>query len=295
MKIYELYNIFKINYMDKRLKPTTVRGYVHNYEKYIYPVVGELQLSQVTYDKVDELVGFCQGFGINNTSVVYVLATLSKMLSFAVKRGFIGYNVLRSYDYPKLHKYHYRTIDKAQMSQLLQVSFGSDCFPAFLLACHYGLRRGECAAVKLSDFNNSILSVNSSRCIIDRKVVETSPKNDRVRSILISHHDLFLLVEWNKNRDPNCEGLLLRRRTGAPISPNVLDKELKKYLQMLQFPSLRFHDLRHSYATLMFFEGVNPKIVSEVLGHSSVDITLDLYSHANVSIQKACLTVFDKP
>lgn len=294
MKIYELYTIFKENYMDKRLKATTVRGYVHNYERYIYPVIGELQLSDVSYEKIDELVRFCAGAGINNTSVVYVLATLSKMMSFAVKRGFVSYNILRSYDYPKLNKYHYRTIDKAQMALLLQVSFCSDCFPAFLLACHYGLRRGECCAVKRSDFFYNVLTVRSTRCIIDKKVVESSPKNDRERRILLSDADLGELLRWDNNRDINLEGLLLRRRNGASITPNVLDKELKKYLQLLDLPALRFHDLRHSYATLMMSEGVNPKIVSDVLGHSSVDITLDLYSHANVSMQKAYLNVFEK-
>ena len=68
-----------------------------------------------------------------------------------------------------------------------------------------------------------------------------------------------------------------------------LEHRFKKFLQKYDFPQIRFHDLRHSYATLMMSKGVNPKIVSMILGHSGVDVTLDIYSHPDVSMQRICL------
>ncbi|MBQ9802654.1 MAG: tyrosine-type recombinase/integrase, partial [Clostridia bacterium] len=72
-------------------------------------------------------------------------------------------------------------------------------------------------------------------------------------------------------------------------SPKTLDLNFKRFMDLNNLPVIRFHDLRHSYATFMLYKGVNPKIVCNVLGHSSVKVTLDLYSHPDVSMQAVCL------
>ena len=68
--------------------------------------------------------------------------------------------------------------------------------------------------------------------------------------------------------------------------------QYRTFLSKNNFPPIRFHDLRHSYATLMLAKGVNAKIVSAVLGHSGVGVTLDIYSHPDVQMQQACLQAF---
>ena len=78
------------------------------------------------------------------------------------------------------------------------------------------------------------------------------------------------------------------------LTPMQLEYRFKRFLLKYDFPNMRFHDLRHSYATLMLSKGVNPKIVSTILGHSGVDVTLDIYSHPDVSMQQICVDFLPK-
>ena len=81
---------------------------------------------------------------------------------------------------------------------------------------------------------------------------------------------------------------------GAPLPPNSLTVEFRKLARQLGFQRVRLHDLRHTHATMMLKQKVNPKVVSERLGHSSVGITLDIYSHVVPGLQEAAALAFDE-
>lgn len=292
MTIFDLSEDFKVNYMYRRLKPTTIRGYERNINAYILPFFKDEDLSAVTYSALDDFVAKITSQGLSNTSIIYVLSTLSKMYSFGVLRGYTSFNPLLTYDFPRKNNFQYSTLTRDQIDLLLNASAVEDDFPAILFACHYGLRRGECCAVKTSDIVGNILQVQRTVSRIQGASVLTTPKSDKIRFIKLLDEDLKLLSEYSKARITNADDFLIRNKSGLTVSPNAINKRLKKRLQNLHLPIVRFHDLRHSYATIMMQQGVNPKIVSTVLGHSSVDITLDLYSHCYVDMQDACLDVF---
>lgn len=86
--------------------------------------------------------------------------------------------------------------------------------------------------------------------------------------------------------------LLSRGRYACPLSTNQLEYHFRRMLVSWDFPLIRFHDLRHNYATLMLRHGVDLKIISDVLGHSDIAITADTYLHPDVSVQKRCLEIF---
>lgn len=295
MTISELTRDFQENYMYRRLKPTTIRGYNRNIEAYILPNLSEKHLDEITYQELDALVEKIGSLGLSNTSIIYVLATLSKMYSYAVKRSYTKVNPLLTYDYPRRKKYQYFTLSICQIESLLKYARSFDEFPAILLACHYGLRRGECCGLHPSDLAENILQIRRTASEISGRTVTTTTKNDKIRFVKLADEDAAALRSYDLEREPSPHKFLIRRADGSKLSANVINKRLRKHLEFLKLPVIRFHDLRHSYATIMMQNGVNPKIVSTVLGHSSVDITLDLYSHCSVEMQEVCLQVFRKP
>lgn len=295
MNVQELVNDFRTNYMARRLKPTTIQGYERNINAYILPFLSEKPLESVNYSLIDDFVQKMGFQGLSNTSIVYVLATLSKMYAYAVKRQYTNYNPLLSYDYPRKNAFQYTTLTQEQIENLLEAAKDTDEFPALLLACHYGLRRGEACGVNTKDIVGNVLHIRRTSTRIKGQTVTTTPKNDKVRCVKLLEDDTLALANYDRKRKKNKSGALMRDVDGATVTPNAINKRLRKHLRELGLPRVRFHDLRHSYATIMMQNGINPKIVSTVLGHSSVDITLDLYSHCCVDMQDACLQVFQKP
>ncbi|MBO5287265.1 MAG: site-specific integrase [Clostridia bacterium] len=294
MNILELSQDFIKNYMELRLKPTTIQGYLRNIQAHILPLLSCIELNELDCDILDRLVTQLSSSGLSNTSIVYVLSTLSKMYSYAVKRKYTSYNPLFSYDYPKKDSYYYQTLDEDQINKLVEACRGSDIFPAVLFAAHYGLRRGEACAVLECDLTGNVLNVRRTVSCIGGREVITTPKNNKIRLVKLLPSDVEALKEYSQSRKPNSEGRLMRGLNGDTLIPNLVYKRYKRFLRELGLPKVRFHDLRHSYATMMMRNGVNPKIVSSVLGHSSVKVTLDTYSHCTVDMQDACLEVFRK-
>lgn len=295
MNVQELVNDFRANYMARRLKPTTIQGYDRNINAYILPFLSEKPLEAVNYATIDDFVQKMGLKGLSNTSIIYVLATLSKMYSYAVKRQYTNYNPLLSYDYPRKNAFQYTVLTQEQIENLLEAAKDTDEFPALLLACHYGLRRGEVCGVNTKDIVDNVLHIRRTSTQIKGQRITTTPKNDKVRCVKLLDEDRKALADYDRKRKKNKSGTLMRNEDGVTVTPNAINKRLRKHLSELGLPRVRFHDLRHSYATIMMKNGINPKIVSTVLGHSSVDITLDLYSHCCVDMQDACLQVFQKP
>ena len=233
----------------------------------------------VTY--LDQISDELQDKGLSNKTIVYCHAVTRKMLNYAVKRGYLDVNPYAMFDLPRIKQFRYTIITPEQIELLATAARDRcpDLYPAIVLAGYYGMRRGEVLGVIPSrDYRGGVLSVERTRTQIGGKVVITPCKTDHSqRQLLIApeHREIFACCPV---------GTYL-----VEFSPCVLNNGFRRLLALCDMPPMRFHDLRHSYATWMLAENVNPKIVSAVLGHANVGITLDIYSHPNVSMQAACL------
>lgn len=285
MTLNTLYDEFYNRYIVIKLKPNTQRGYRINVQKHIIPYIGFADVKEVDLPCLDYLNDRLTDKGLSPRSIVYVHATLRKMLEFAKRRGYITHNPYDSYDLVRVPEYHHHTITMADIKEVVKLVEGTELYAPIVLAAMYGLRRGEVLGLKWTDFDKSmgVLYIQRTRNTNDGKdmVTDCKTKSSR-RYILISaeHAKIFA-------------------KTDAPyivnMSSEVLDKKWKRFRYKLpeQFHNIRFHDLRHSYATAMMKERVNPKIVSAVLGHSGVGITLDLYSHPDVEMQRQLLQIIE--
>lgn len=299
MTVKELLTEFDESYISSRLKPTTQDGYRTNIYKHIIPSIGDFEISEVDYCTVDKLCLDLRAKGLNNTSIIYVLSVLRRAFNRAIQRGDTSNTVMQLYDFPRRVRYQINVLSGKQLAKLNSpAARRSLVYLPVMLASRYGLRRGEIMGLKASDFDFSAGTLTVSRSAVyigseftvtdcksafSRRIIKLDPDDCRYISCFIGHQLQLSLV--------TADGFIYSFDGRQVVQQHVIDREFKKLLKQLELPKIRFHDLRHSYATYMLKAGVNPKTVSSVLGHSSVSVTLDIYTHFDLSAQDACLSV----
>ena len=293
MTVHALLQLFHDHYMKTNLSPNTYRGYLVNINNHILPYHADLDPDLLTYADIDHLVAELHRKGLSNTSINYVLATYRKALNFGIRRAYCTRNIILSYDKPRKEPYFAETYSEEDYLTLLDAESESAFYPAILLACVCGLRRGEAAGIKLEDISPDQIRIRRT-VSYDHGLTITPCKNRRQRIVLIDSAVYQKLMRYHASRPPNPDGYLIRNRDGSTTNPNSITRYFHELSSRIGLPRIRFHDVRHTYATIMMEHDVHPKTVQQILGHSSIKVTLDLYSHANVNQQNAALTVLKK-
>jgi integrase len=227
-------------------------------------------------------------------TVRYIHTTLHKALKQAVMDGLIPHNATDAVKPPQPTREEMHPLTPEQAKVLLQTAHeaGDRLEALYVLAIHTGLRQGEILGLKWDDVDleDGSLQVRRTLAITKSGPVFTSPKTTSSRRSLeltsqaleaVKHHLERQLAEidrvgslWSEN------GLIFASETGEPLNRhNLTRRSFKSLLKRAGLPQIRFHDLRHTCATLLLTRNMNPKIVSEMLGHSTIAITLDTYSH----------------
>jgi len=189
-------------------------------------------------------------------------------------------------------------IDTDETVDVLETARGTRMLVPILLGVLCGLRRGEVVALRWRsvdlDGKEPQISVVASAEQTDDGVREKETKSGKGRAVALSP---MLVSELRQHRKQQAEELLklgvrltddhhvVAREDGEPIQPRSLSRAFRKFMRRHKLPQIRLHDLRHSHATHLLAEGTHPKIAQERLGHSSVGITLDLYSHVLPGMQ----------
>lgn len=277
--------VYKIN-----LAYNTYRGYMVNL-RHICKYIGDIELDCLTYTDIQgcymKLLETLSG-----TSVVYCHRVLRNALTYAYKRDIISKNPCDLVIAPRKQRHEITVLNEDELHILLEAAEGTWLYTPILIAATLGLRRGEVMGLRWSDvdFKNNIITISKSLACISGELVLSDVKTAKShRSLLIS--DSFAEYLFRLRCDSECEYVCCR--CGQPISPNVFDKFFKRTVRSIDIPDICFHDLRHTNATLLLKKGIPAKIVSERLGHSSITITLDTYSHVLIDMQKDSSVAFD--
>jgi integrase len=200
-----------------------------------------------------------------------------------------------------------KTLDPDQAKILLAAATGDDLDALWVLALTTGMRLGELLGLRWSDthIDDGVIHVNGSLCRGPHGLEIAAPKTHRSRRpIRLSHaaadalrrHRVKQATERLKAGSAwHNHDLVFCRRDGLPLAPeSLLRDRFYPLLERAGLPRIRFHDLRHTAATLWFQKGLNPKVVQEVLGHSRVNITLDIYSHMVPDMQLEAARAMDE-
>lgn len=296
---------------DKRsqVRPSTYRGYEWLVRVHIVPHLGSVELSDLRPQHLQALYRKLQALEkpLSNRTILHIHLLLHEALDRAVKWGLIARNVADAVDPPRpeVKRSTIWTPDDVRAFFAANEHIEARYYVAFVLAIMTGMRKGEILALRWSDidWDNAIAHVNRTLTWTKQGPVFQDPKTDRSRravalspetvAALRRHRALQAHERLLYGSDYKGYDLVLARPNGEPLYPRTLDNAWYRALERAAVPRIRFHDLRHTHASLLLAQGVHPKIVSERLGHSTVNITLDTYSHVLPGLQKQVADQFD--
>jgi integrase len=293
-----------------RVRPSTLASYQNMIDLHVRPTLGAIPLQKLSAPDLDRLYAELlrngqrkakRGGGLSPRTVRYIHTILRHALADAVRKGILARNVADLADPPSAKAAKapaMRTWSARELARFLKCAEEDPLYPAFLLAATTGMRRGEILGLRWSDvhLDTGHLEVQRSLVVVDYKLIEHPPKTDRGRrSVRIPRQTVDVLRDhFERQAERGLTDRVFASDDGGPIHPDAFTARFEALVKRAGVPRIRFHDLRHTYATLALRRNVHPKIVSETLGHSSVSITLDTYSHAIPSMaEDAAQTVAD--
>ncbi|MDQ3925680.1 MAG: site-specific integrase [Actinomycetota bacterium] len=280
------------------VRPTTFERYEQMVRLHIRPVLGRLKLKNLTPAHVRGLYREKLDAGLSPRTVQYVHVTLHKALKQAVMDGLIPRNATEAVRPPQVRREEMQPLSPEQVKVLLEAARDERLEALYVLAVTTRLRQGELLGLKWEDVDLEARTLRVRRTLATTKggPLLAAPKTKSSRrtvrltqgavNALRSHLERQLKEIdragslWREN------GLIFASEAGVPLDRRyVTNHRFKPLLKQAQLPLVRFHDLRHTCATLLLGRNVNPKIVSEMLGHASIAITLDTYSHVLPNMQ----------
>jgi integrase len=292
LKVGEYLERWLVDSVLDTVRPTTYERYEQIVRIHVRPALGSVKLKNLTPVHVRGLYREKLEAGLSARTVQYIHVTLHKALKQAVQDGLIPRNATEAVKAPQVRREEMRPLSGDQVKVLLEVARGDRLEALYVLAIHTGLRQGELLGLKWEDVDLESGTLRVRRTLVTAKAgpVLTAPKTKGSRrsvkltqgavEALRSHlkHQLQEIDRagslWREN------GLMFASESGEPLDRRYLTScRYKALLKRAELPMIRFHDLRHTCATLLLSKNVNPKIVSEMLGHASIAITLDTYSH----------------
>ncbi|SFX53770.1 Site-specific recombinase XerD [Thermoactinomyces sp. DSM 45891] len=301
------------DYARGAVRPTTFSSYRFAIRTHIAPHLGSLTLQELQATHIQRFYnnklesGRVDGKGgLAASTIQYMHTVLQKALEHAVKWQLINRNVAKLSDPPKIRKRENATFGAEEVKRFLTYAKGHRLYIAFLLGITTGLRKGEILGLRWNDvaLEEKMLSVRKSLALVDGKRVLQEPKTSgSIRSVplpslvvqALEEHKLLQSKEKIKlGALYHDHGLVVTTSIGKPVSPSDLWKYFKSILKKADLPNIRFHDLRHTHATLMLQQGEHPKIVAERLGHSDIRLTMDTYSHVLPNMQQEAVERFEK-
>lgn len=263
--------------------------------------IGHIPLRSLRPDVFQELYAEWQKAGIAPSTIGTRHNALHAALDRAVKLGLIGRNPTLGVVLPREGGQEARSLSRSQVELLLQAARDSGIYVPVLLALTTGMRRGEVLALKWS-------RVHENHIVVDLSLEEGNPlrfkepKTARSRRMIAVPSWVIDELKSHKARQDE-ERLLLGERWddndlvcpaafGRPMQPPVFSREFRRLAEKQKLP-ITFHGLRHTHATLLMQEGINPKIVQERLGHSTLAMTMDTYSHVSPGMQTVAAAAMD--
>ena len=288
------------NYAKLKVCPSshqTYRGYIDNHIK---PNIGHIPLSKLTsldlqklYKKllsggrVKRIEAKRQPRGLSAKTVRNLNQVISSAMDFAIAQKLILTKPTDGCALPKLEHREMKTLPAEQLASFLQEARESGVFELYYTELATGLRRGELLGLKWEDLDlvRGEMRIRRQVVRINGEVVEAPLKTKNAYRTLPLSEDTVGILKIQKQKADGSPWVF-PSPTGRPISPDSVLHMLHRVLKRAGLPMVRFHDLRHTFATLALQNGVDVKTVSGMLGHFSAGFTLDTYAHVTTAAQR---------
>ena len=296
-------------WLDDVVRDTVKENMLENYtylaRRHIIPEIGHTRLRDLKPEQVRRLYRKKLDSGLSNRTVQLIHTTLRKALQQALSDGILPRNVCDAVKAPRRVRKEMRPLRPEQARTFLEVAKGDRLHALYVLAITTGLREGELLGLHWADVNleGGKLQVLWQLTRTKRGLSFTAPKRGRTRVVRLTDTAVANLKTHKtaQNEERLKAGslwqdhdLVFTSTIGTPVDVgNLTYRSFRPLLKRAGLPRIRIHDLRHTAATLMLGTGVHPKIVQEMLGHSTITQTMDTYSHVLPDMQDQAVSAIE--
>ena len=287
-------------YAQIKVRPSSHKTYEGYIKNHIKPSVGSIPLPKLTtldlqrlYQKlltegrVDRLESQNQPKGLSTKTVRNINQVISSAMQLAIQQHLIAQNPTDGCALPKTEHREMQTLSADQLAAFLLEAKHSGVFEMYYIELATGLRRGELLGLKWEDidFTAQMLRVRRQVGRVNGEVREAPLKTKNAYRTISLGTDAMGILKQQREKQPS-SSYVFPGPTGGPIAPDSVLHMLHRVLDRAGLPEIRFHDLRHTFATLALQNGVDVKTVSGMLGHFSAGFTLDTYAHVTTAAQR---------
>ncbi|MCC5952804.1 MAG: site-specific integrase [Acidimicrobiia bacterium] len=298
-----------------RVRRSTFDSYRRNIELHVLPALGRQQLTKLSPSDLDlfyaDLLakgrrkpgGDSKGLSAKTVRNIHVM--VNKALSDAQRKGLVVRNVAELADPPKLSAQRRKELkawDPDQLSTFLDAIAAHRLSPAFLLAAHTGMRRGEVLGLRWGDLDLTMARVSVRQALVtvayEVQLSDVKTGSGR-RTVEIEEGLIEALEAWRSVRAEELAGrapaegdLVFTKQDGSWVHPDLFSQIFDRAVAKLDVPPITLHDLRHTHATILLMNGTPVKVVSERLGHASPAFTMSVYQHVLPGMQAEAAQLF---
>ena len=274
-----------------RLRPQTMRSYAMHIERHIAPALGNIPLAALSPGDCQRWVDRMNASGLDADTVIRIRSTLRRALRDAQTAELVTRNAAALTDPPRATPARVEAITPDAAAGILRALAGHPIGNLVALCLTTGLRRGEVTGLRWQDVDleRRVMSIRHALQRVDAEWVLTPTKTSASsRDVPLSPLAVAALERERQAQDTaraaagdrwRDTGLVFTTTTGQPRDGSTITHAFQRALAEAGLPRLRFHDLRHAYATLLVADGVHMRVVMELLGHSQIGVTMNLYSH----------------
>ncbi|MDD4834009.1 MAG: site-specific integrase [Lutispora sp.] len=315
-------DIWLYDYIKPSIRPTTFSSYESISRIHIKPHIGHLLLKDLKAEHIQRLFnekannGRYDGLGgLSTRTIKYIHFLIKSALSQAIKMGFLDKNVAEATVLPRMVKKDIRVLTLIEQSKFLSTVAGDRLSAAFILDLSTGLRQGELLALKWGDINFEENYIRVRRTIIRTNIFNKDkestsqlifqdpktkagkrfvPYPDNISNVLSEHKHRQISEKIKAGSLYEDNDFVFCTELGKPIEPRNFTRKFYKLAKKAGLQDINLHALRHTYATRLLEMNEHPKVVQELLGHSSITVTLDIYSHVMPEIKKSAANKLNK-
>lgn len=303
------------NYKKNELKQTTYDSYMGIWRSHILnSQLGKSKLENVNGEKLQQFYNEMSNNGYNAKTVRHMFILINMALKMAVKLRYITENANDFVSLPKRQAYEGKTLTAEEVRVIFEKAREEELYPIVALTICTGLRKGEVMALtwKNIDFREMELRVEGNLCRVRKddeaerskyeyKVLD--PKTAKSRRIIPLTEKAMEALQIQKERQDSMKkkydaiyddkGFVFTEVDGSVIRQRGFMDKYHAFLKKYGISDIRFHDLRHTFATLLLEEGESPKVIQELLGHSTITTTMDIYTHVSKKGKKRAVSKLD--
>ena len=302
----ELFGDFLIMWLEEKrtqVRENTWYSYQSIIRSHITPSLGDITLSDLTPAHLSDFYKSLREKSLSSQRIRYAHVIIRSALDTALKWGMVTRNVANSVNPPRVPRKEIQVWDSEEVLHFLKEAQKDKYYIAFSLAITTGMRQSEILGLRWKDVDLKANKLYVTQVLDKHTLTFQEPKTRHSRRAIdlipltvedLRRHKAIQAQERLKNRNYQGYDLVVATSNGTPVRSNNLIRNYKRIVELSGVPYIRFHDLRHVHATMLLKQGVHPKIVQERLGHSSINVTLDIYSHVLPSLQEAAAEAFSE-